>query len=1462
LWNRIPQIEPGNADGYLEAATVFWDYFQFDDALRLLSEGRQKLSDPALYAYQAGAIYENKSEYDRAIQEYVKGALASSGAGTEAASPARSRLLQLARRTALQPAIEALTAAMVTGRNPERPAVALRLAILERQNRRDDTGALLSSLAHSTESTELLEDLSAVAARLGFENARALILERQIALASDDVERIRLRLALARYYESKPDIQAARKIIEDVLRANPAILGVVRAAADFYWRNHLPEQSVDTLVVAAHAANPIFKQQFTFEAAQKASESGKYRHARELLTELLVGEPFNADYLAAVAGTYARAGEYQQLRDFYTAKIAEMSRAPMPAAERNERVAGLRRGLIPALEQLKDYAAAVDQYIEIINRYPEDENLVKDASLFAVHHGLQLRLAGYYIKASADSPKDVRLHVALARLQTQFEDYPAAISAYDRAIAVRPDRLDLRIAQVQLEEKLTRFDQAIEAYRKLYALSYRDPQWLLKVAELLVRERRPAEAVQAIEGALIDGRPPRPSLFFQAAATLESWGLLQEAATLAGRGVDLAGARLLIDQASGAEIYARVMTRLRKHEEAYARLYAAQQAGMQLPQREAVPQLADLALRQIGQTANTYFTPEEKVSLAAFLEKARASASNVATWNDGLLQLVQLAGLKEREVRWRSELLMAAPDSPPAAAHLRRIIELQKVRMQYAELGSLLERYWRAKSDRINQLSLLAQAAQAYAAAGDTGSELRVLSQSPGGIDLRRYLELLQTRDPDRRLKLAASSYAGMQIAIDASDGAFARAAVSLGGTKAKPVWARAYTGLVGLYYRDPAAEIGKAFAGLLGGGSIGQRLSKPVNRDQQLAGEAWFYFGSRYGEYLGATNQDASEDYLPAMLEVAPARAAEYFALAQSYEELGLHDRAVAQYQDGLQFDANAGNARDAIAEILWQQGKREDAVAQWRMALEAFRRQENSGRVPPEFWHNAEHTLTNIGERKILASMRAQADQLLHDYIRTNGAYQVEPLLRGAMAAAGSPEAGVNWILDLSRAARTPAESAGFLEQIAAAVIPDEQREPVLRRIVEIAAAEVAKSAGDALTFAKAELERHQIDLLRYLVDHRRTERARALLAVIATPPADLEILIAAQSGELTAQLDRYRQNPARAPANDVLQSAAAQLRNTGDRGSARAVLEYLYTRALDARDLSATNFLGLAEVRLEAGDVEAAMTSLRRMNLVSSEPFENLMAAADLLEKTRHPSQAAEFLSTRQRAVPWDEDARLRLAVIRHTTDTLAAVASNASASYETRVRAAGALAAARPAVQTGSGELDLLAAGNADPATAEKPLYFAARVHAAAATRDPATRLRLLLGAIAIDPEPHGPHVALIRAALDAGRDRTALAAAEPILPISTEALTNADRAAIAQRLAEAAERLDDLAMAERLFRIARDIDRSPQLDTKLAAVTAEISRRAENTQRRPVVSANVEQPAIVRPMLAAAKRGSL
>ena len=78
-WNKIPEIESGKAESYLETATIFWDYYRYDDALRVIEDARKRLGSPSIYAYEAGAILENMREYNRAVREYAKGAIAQSG---------------------------------------------------------------------------------------------------------------------------------------------------------------------------------------------------------------------------------------------------------------------------------------------------------------------------------------------------------------------------------------------------------------------------------------------------------------------------------------------------------------------------------------------------------------------------------------------------------------------------------------------------------------------------------------------------------------------------------------------------------------------------------------------------------------------------------------------------------------------------------------------------------------------------------------------------------------------------------------------------------------------------------------------------------------------------------------------------------------------------------------------------------------------------------------------------------------------------------------------------------------------------------------------------------------------------------------------------------------------------------------------------------------------------------------
>ena len=278
FWERMAVVEPGKPEGYLEAATVFWDYYLFDDALRLMSEGRRALDDEALYAYEVGAVHENQREYDAAIKEYLKGALNAKGY-----SPARRRLIQLASRPAHRDRIDSLTARLAAGADPDPDSVSLRVDVLAAQKRDDDIDALLPRLAASTSSFELLDRLRNIAAARRNDEVRLKVLERQIELTSDPLDRTRLRLSLMHQLEDAKRVEPARQVIETLYREQPRILGVVRGAVDFHWRQKNYERALALLEQSAEAAYPGLAERFRFESAQKATETGRYARARGTL---------------------------------------------------------------------------------------------------------------------------------------------------------------------------------------------------------------------------------------------------------------------------------------------------------------------------------------------------------------------------------------------------------------------------------------------------------------------------------------------------------------------------------------------------------------------------------------------------------------------------------------------------------------------------------------------------------------------------------------------------------------------------------------------------------------------------------------------------------------------------------------------------------------------------------------------------------------------------------------------------------------------------------------------------------------------------------------------------------------------------------------------------------------------------------------------------------------------------
>lgn len=234
FWNRMATIEPGKPDSFVQPATVFWDYYHFDEALRVLNEGRKKLGNDALFGYEEGAIYENERDYPRAIAQYAKAALAN---GEN--SSAEMRLLELAHRPKLRAAVDSATRISPEGENPPLAAIRLRVRVLDALDRKLEIETFLLAILRRTSALELAQDIESVAQQQSLESVREQAIDRQASLTTDPILRLQLRYRLAQFYEGKKDFAAAQHNYEALYQENPKILGVVRSTVDFYWRRKM-----------------------------------------------------------------------------------------------------------------------------------------------------------------------------------------------------------------------------------------------------------------------------------------------------------------------------------------------------------------------------------------------------------------------------------------------------------------------------------------------------------------------------------------------------------------------------------------------------------------------------------------------------------------------------------------------------------------------------------------------------------------------------------------------------------------------------------------------------------------------------------------------------------------------------------------------------------------------------------------------------------------------------------------------------------------------------------------------------------------------------------------------------------------------------------------------------------------------------------------------------------------------
>ncbi|HEV2989367.1 MAG TPA: hypothetical protein VG759_13065, partial [Candidatus Angelobacter sp.] len=1002
---------------------------------------------------------------------------------------------------------------------------------------------------------------------------------------------------------------------------------------------------------------------------------------------------------------------------------------------------------------------------------------------------------------------------------------------FSQAIAIRPDRADLLAARAALEERLLRFDDAATDYSTLYERTYHDAQWMERLAEIRARQSRPELTVQALKTAFIENRPEAAEKYLTVAEHLERWGMLSQAREFAERGIALAGKDLLAGAENHplAELYVRIMTRLRMQDAVWRTLDSAMNVSDSLPPLPAQTGNKELnstteqewrasqlrtrqqaahdgmarCMKAMGSTISLYFTPEEKQAFLQIVQD-RNSASSRDDAYDYLIPLAKAAGFTDLQAKLMYENVMNRPDN---STHLSELIDLQTRRLKLGELGQQLEHIAESYGQKYSEY--FSQAADAYRLAGQPLDELRTLKRLEHysawnwmNRQQTHLFELLLKYEPQELLARAQRNDkpgdASADFIVAHADMKMVRAALKARSAQEDPVWRQAYTGLAGLYFKDTSPEIRTAFLQALSNESIGQRIRHHGDRSEEMAGDVWFYYGSRYGEYLELTHQGDPEDWLPAELEHTPGRSSAYFDSAVHCEDIGDLPHAIDDFNHVLELSPKRGDAHDHLGEIYWGQGRKEEALAEWAKALEALKNQATAsrGEMPESFSEDYSNIADHLKAHHLLPQFRAQLNGLLHIYVQRSDAFGLQSMLQSSLSDANNAGEATALVLELSRDAHDQLNFlASFVE--AHSKLPM-QMEPLYRRILELAQQTRIKEA----TFdSRYTLRDWQIKWFEFLLTTRQYPKLRAEIDSVKKVQKSLfnrkkaaideeyesdedefennltriQLRLAAATNTLSSYMESLNDSE-HPPSSKLLKATARALQQAGDRQSARRILEFVFRRELENHNLNASNMLALAEIRIEDGEVQPAVELMRRMTLVAGAPFETQEPAAALLMRTGHPHEAISFLKELADAAPWNPGYRSTLAQAQIDANVdldaarkmLAVVAEDKTAPYE--VRAAGAKALKQPgsALDPGSQELKLLASGRRlTTEESNHPFFFAARVQAAQ-NLEPAQGANLLRLALADYPQADSLRPTLLKIAMQAGDYHLAVASMKPLV----------------------------------------------------------------------------------------------
>ncbi len=851
------------------------------------------------------------------------------------------------------------------------------IALLNEAGRKAEGAELLRREVESSRDPNFLErargELSAIDDTAG----ERLALKKLTEVSPSPRSLISYRLQLAESYRAAGETAAAATVLAELRTRYPTNYGVLSEAANFYWRMGQRAEAVGVLRDGMTRGRGRFHYIFARKLAARELDLNHTVEAERVLRALHDENKLNTEVCHELARLYIRTGQRAELHEVFQATLAAIKDQDLEVKELQAQVADLRAQMIEAFTRLKDYRAAVEQHIEIINRDPDDEANVDAALAYVKRYGGADTLLAYYQKTAQQAYKNYRWNVVLARIHEAAHDYGAAAADYRAALENQPEMLELHAALADACKQGKDYDGALAALARAAELSNDDPQYVRQTVALLEQLGRKREADIARQKL-----PPAPQPILRTTADQ-----FAEAARLRHGEQDksVAAYRQAFDSFTAApyqttlraedinsyvravraeETLDQIATRLWQLRARFSADADGSDEKLALKARERLQVLDGALPEALGAWAGERGTGDELAALWRDWQTRADETLQRGHDPHGTLALLQnlsrRAGfdpLAERILRAQKDAAFTTGNTTEYHARMRALVDLYNAAGAYDQIVELLDAEQARDAARgdFNYQPLIADYARAT---GDRTRELTALrayyeqtgNKRPADQPLtsdelitRYFAALLEGGAAGRaelrqRIKRPDAHHVQLiNFLLAAHEGALAHEAITRAPLAL--AWQLARNAEASLALAEYDADREQYFVAALQFKPIGELVAARPDASRQLVGDDWFNLAARYGQWLYQTNQPAqraqSRALLPAQIENRPHDADAQAQLGRWY--LAQHDaeQARAHLQLALAARADDRALKADLGTVYFMLGDHERAHAVWQQII-----------------------------------------------------------------------------------------------------------------------------------------------------------------------------------------------------------------------------------------------------------------------------------------------------------------------------------------------------------------------------------------------------------------------------------------------------------------------------------------------------------------------------------------------